>query len=143
MRVPASLTRGQCGMRKVLIAIAVLIVLVWLIPWDLEPEGEIQVPPPVSPVVATPESRSTIRANDARAIVAPESVPDVAEPSAPSPQAPATTTAMSVRMWGDAGLDGPVASHFQQKENEIGRAACRGGGRGGVGGGGVRTRQGG
>ena len=104
-------------MRKVLIAIAVLIVLVWLIPWDPQPEGEIQVPPPVSPVVATPESRSTIRANDARAIVAPESVPDVAEPSAPSPQAPATTTAMSVRMWGDAGLDGPVSSHFQQKEN--------------------------
>jgi hypothetical protein len=104
-------------MRKVLIAITVLIVLVWLIPWDPQPEGEIQVPPPVSPVVATPESRSTIRATDARAIVAPGSVPDVAEPPAPKPQAPATTTAMSVRMWGDAGLDGPVASHFQQKEN--------------------------
>ena len=27
-------------MRKVLIAIAVLIVLVWLIPWDLEPDGQ-------------------------------------------------------------------------------------------------------
>jgi len=114
--VPASLTRGQCGMRKVLIAIAVLIVLVWLIPWDLEPEGEIQVPPPVSPVVATPESRSTIRANDARAIVAPESVPDVAEPSAPSPQAPATTTAVALRMW-DERRTGPDLSRFQQREN--------------------------
>jgi hypothetical protein len=104
-------------MRKVLIAIAVLAALVWLIPWDPQPEGEIQVPPPISPVGATPESRSTLPATDARAIVAPESVPDVAEPPAPKPQAPATTTAMAVRMWGDAGLDGPVASHFQQKEN--------------------------
>jgi hypothetical protein len=104
-------------MRKVLIAIAVLVVLVWLIPWDPQPEGEIQVPPTVAPVIATPESRSTIRANDARAIVAPESVPDVAERSAPSPQAPATTTAMALRMWGEQGLAGPVSSLFQQREN--------------------------
>ena len=105
---------GAMRMRKVLIAIAVLIVLVWLIPWDPQPEGEIQVPPPVSPVVATPESRSTIRANDARAIVAPESVPEVAEPSAPSPQAPATTTAMALRMWDERGTARP---QFQQREN--------------------------
>ena len=105
---------GAMRMRKVLIAIAVLIVLVWLIPWDPQPEGEIQVPPPVSPVVTTPESRSTIRANDARAIVAPESVPEVAEPSAPSPQAPATTTAMALRMWDERGTARP---QFQQREN--------------------------
>jgi hypothetical protein len=45
--------------RKVLIAIAVLIVAVWLIPYDPLPDGEIQVRPPVVPVVATPESGST------------------------------------------------------------------------------------
>jgi hypothetical protein len=52
-------------MRKVLIAIAVLIVLVWLIPWDPQPDGQIQVPPPVAPVVATPESNSTPSTADA------------------------------------------------------------------------------
>ena len=100
-------------MRKVLIAIVGLIVLVWLIPYHPQPDGRIQVPPPVAPVAISP----TGRADSERAHVAPESTPDVAEPPAPKPQAPATTKAMSVRMWGDAGLDGPVASHFQQKEN--------------------------
>ena len=46
-------------MRKVLTAIVVLIVVVWLIPYDPLPDGELQVPPPVAPVVATPESGST------------------------------------------------------------------------------------
>ena len=104
-------------MRKVLIAIAVLIVLVWLIPWDLEPDGQIQVPPSVAPIVATPAISTTERADSGRAHVAPESTPDVAEPPAPKPQAPATTKAMPLRMWGDRGLDGPVSSLFQQREN--------------------------
>jgi len=67
-------------MRKVLIAIAVLIVLVWLIPWDLEPEGQIQVPPPVAPVVATPESRSTPATDDAPA---PSDQPVASDPVEP------------------------------------------------------------
>ena len=67
-------------MRKVLIAIAVLIVLVWLIPWDLEPDGQIQVPPPVAPVVATPESSST-RATDNAPVLSDEpAADDPAEP---------------------------------------------------------------
>ena len=67
MRVPA-LTGRQCGMRNVLTAIAVLIVLAWLIPWDLEPDGQIQVPPPVAPIIATSESRSTPAIDDAPAL---------------------------------------------------------------------------
>src|SRR5687768_14207522 len=78
--VPASLTRRQCGMRKVLIAIAVLIVLVWLIPWDLEPDGQIQVPPPVAPVIATPESRSTPAMDDAPVLSDEPAADDPAEP---------------------------------------------------------------
>jgi hypothetical protein len=46
-------------MRKLLTAIVVLTVLVWLIPYDPLPDGEIRVPPPVARVVATPESGST------------------------------------------------------------------------------------
>src|SRR5688572_30690353 len=112
--VPASLTRRQCDVRKVLIAIAVLIVLVWLIP---QPASQIQVAPPVAPIVATPAIGAAERADSGRAHVAPESTPDVAEPPAPKPQAPATTRAMPLRMWGDRGLDGPVSSLFQQREN--------------------------
>ena len=67
-------------MRRVLIAIAVLIVLVWLIPWDLEPDGQIQVPPPVAPVIAIPESRST-PAMDAAPVLSDEpAADDPAEP---------------------------------------------------------------
>src|SRR5918993_3368054 len=78
--VPASLTRRPCGMRKVLIAIAVLIVLVWLIPWDLEPVRQIQVPPPVAPVIATPESRSTRATADAPVLSNQPAPSDPAEP---------------------------------------------------------------
>jgi hypothetical protein len=63
--VSASLTRRQCGVRKVLIAIVVLVVLVWLIPYDPQPDGQIEAPPPVAPVVATPESGSTPATDDA------------------------------------------------------------------------------
>jgi hypothetical protein len=45
--------------RKVFITIAVLIVVVWLIPYDPQPDSPVPVPPPVAPVVATPESGST------------------------------------------------------------------------------------
>jgi hypothetical protein len=78
--VPVSLTRRQCGVRKVLIAIAVLIVLVWLIPWDLQPDGQIQVPPPVAPVIATPESRSTPAVDDAPVLSDEPAADDPAEP---------------------------------------------------------------
>ena len=68
-------------MRKVLIAIAVLIVLVWLIPWDREPDGQIQVPPPVAPVIATPESGSTPATDDAPAPFDQSAASDPVEPS--------------------------------------------------------------
>ena len=67
-------------MRKVLIAIAVLIALAWLIPWDLEPDGQIQVPPPVAPVIATPESRSTPAMDDAPVLSDEPAADDPAEP---------------------------------------------------------------
>ena len=104
-------------MRKVLVAIVVLIVVVWLIPYDPLPDGEIPVPPPVAPVVTSPAISPTEQADSGRAQVAPESAPDVAEPPAPKPQAPATMTAMALRMWGEQGLAGPVSSLFQQREN--------------------------
>ena len=104
-------------MRKVLTAIVVLIVVVWLIPYDPLPDGEIQVPPPVAPIVTSPAISPTEQADSGRAHVAPESAPDVAEPPAPKPQAPATTMAMPLQMWGERGLGGPVSSQFQQREN--------------------------
>ena len=105
-------------MRKVLVAIVVLIVVVWLIPYDPLPDGQIQVPPPVAPIVTSPAISPTERADSGRAHVAPASAaPYIAEPPAPKPQAPATTKAMPLRMWGERGLDGPVSSLFQQREN--------------------------
>jgi len=104
-------------MRKVLTALVVLTVLVWLIPWDLQPDGEIQAPPPVAPVVTSPATSPTEQADSGRTHVAPESAPYVAEPPAPKPQAPATTKAMALRMWGEHGLGGPVSSLFQQRED--------------------------
>jgi hypothetical protein len=103
--------------RKVLTAMLVLVVLVWLIRWDLQPDGEIQAPPPVAPVVATPAASPTEQADSGRALVAPESAPDVAQPPAPKPHAPATTMAMALQMWGEQGIAGPVSSLFQQREN--------------------------
>jgi hypothetical protein len=100
-----------------LIAIVVLIVLVWLIPYEPRPDGQIRVPPPVAPIVTSPAISPTEQADSGRAHVAPESAPDVAEPPAPKPQAPATTKAMPLQMWGERGLGGPVSSLFQQREN--------------------------
>ena len=73
-------------MRKVLIAIAALIVLVWLIPYDPQPDSPVQGSPPVAPVVGTPESRSTPAMDDVPVLsderaaddpaAAPEPLPD-------------------------------------------------------------------
>jgi hypothetical protein len=69
-------------MRKVLIALAVLIPLVWLIPWDLEPDGQVQVAPPVA-VVATPESRSTPALDEAPVLSAEPALDDPTETPVP------------------------------------------------------------
>jgi len=104
-------------MRKVLAASVVLVVLVWLIPYDPLPDGEIQAPQLVAPDVTSPATRPIERADSGRAHVAVASTPDVAEPPAPEPPAPATTKAMPLQMWGERGLGGPVSSLFQQREN--------------------------
>ncbi len=67
-------------MRKVFIAIVVLTVVVWLIPYDPLPDGEIQVPPPVAPVVATPESGSTPATDKAPVISGQPAANDLVEP---------------------------------------------------------------
>jgi hypothetical protein len=77
--VRASLTRGQCGMRKVLVAIVVLIVVVWLIPYDPLPDGEKDAPRPVAPVAATPESDSIPATDSAPAISAEPAANDSVE----------------------------------------------------------------
>jgi hypothetical protein len=95
-------------MRRVLIAIAVLIALVWLIPWDLEPDGQIQVPPPVEPVIATPESRSTPATADAPVLSDQPAANDPAEPPVLLPDQVALTPmeqkAQSARALIDSGL---------------------------------------
>ena len=78
-------------MRKVLTAIVVLVVLVWLIPWDPQPDGEIQVPPPVAPVVATPESRSTPAIDDAPVLSDEPAADDPTEPTVLRPDQVALT----------------------------------------------------
>ena len=95
-------------MRKVLLAIAVLIVLVWLIPWDLEPDGQIQVPPPVAPAVATPESGSTPATADVPAFSDQPVASDPVEPPVLLPDQVALTPmeqkAQSARALIDPGL---------------------------------------
>ena len=95
-------------MRKVLIAIAVLIVLVWLIPWDLEPDGQIQVRPPVAPVIATPESGSAPAINDAPVLSDEPATDDTTEPPVLLPDQVALTPmeqkAQSARALIDPGL---------------------------------------
>ena len=116
-------------MRKVLVAIVVVIVLVWLISYHPQPDGQVQVSPPIAPILMSPVISSTEQADvgrdsgrtyvapEAAPDVAPESAPDVAAPPAPKPHPPATTVAMALRMWSEHGNDGPVSSHFQQREN--------------------------
>jgi hypothetical protein len=97
-------------MRKVLIAIAVLIVLVWLIPWDLEPDGQIQVPPPVAPIVATPESGSTPATDNAPVLSDEPAADDPAEPPVLLPDQVALTPmeqkAQSARALVEPGMAG-------------------------------------
>src|SRR5688500_15812156 len=106
---PASLTRRQCGMRKVLTAIVVLIVVVWLIPYDPLPDGEIQVPPPVAPVVATPESGSTPATDNAPVISDQPAVNDPVEPLLQPDQvalSPMAQKARSLQFLANPGLAG-------------------------------------
>ena len=95
-------------MRKVLIAIAVLTVLVWLIPWGPLPDGEIQVPLPVAPVVAAPESGSIPVTDNAPVISDQPAVNDPVEPPMLLPDQVALTPmeqkAQSARALIDPGL---------------------------------------
>lgn len=95
-------------MRNVLIAIAVLIMLVWLIPWDLEPDGQIQVPPPFAPVVVTPESGSTPATDNAPVLSDQLVASDPAEPPVLLPDqvslTPMEQKAQSARALIDPGL---------------------------------------
>lgn len=94
-------------MRKVFIAIAVLIVLVWLIPYDPQPDGQIPVPPPVAPVIATPASGSTPATDDDAA--APSDRPAASDPVEPPVQVALTPMEQKARSWralADPGLTG-------------------------------------
>ena len=95
-------------MRKVLTAIVALIVVVWLIPYDPLPDGEIQVPPPVAPVVATPESGSTPATDNAPVLSDEPAADDPAEPPVLLPDQVALTPmeqkAQSARALIDPGL---------------------------------------
>ena len=95
-------------MRKVLVALAVLIVLVWLIPYDPPPDGQIQVPPPVAPVAATPERSSPPATDDAPVLSDQPEADDAAEPSVLLPDQAAPTPmeqkAQSARALIDPGL---------------------------------------
>jgi hypothetical protein len=95
-------------MRKVLFALAVLIVLVWLIPYDPPPDGQIQVPPPVAPVAATPERSSPPATDDAPVLSDQPEADDAAEPSVLLPDQAAPTPmeqkAQSARALIDPGL---------------------------------------
>ena len=96
-------------MRKVLIAVAVLIVLVWLIPYYPQPDGRIQVPPPAAPIKAAPESGSTTATDDAPVFSDQPAADDPAEPPALLPDQVALTPmerkAQSARALIDPGLD--------------------------------------
>ena len=104
-------------MRKVFIAIAVLIVLVWLIPYDPLPDGEIQVPPPVAPVVATPESGAPTATDNAPVISDQPAANNPVEPPvllpdqvALSPMAQKAQSAQSLRDPGSAAIEQAFAA---------------------------------
>jgi hypothetical protein len=96
-------------MRKVLIALAVLVVLVWLIPNDPQPDGQTQVPPPVAPVAATPESSSPRATDDAPVLSDQPEANDPIEPPVLLPDQVALTPmeqkAQSARALIDPGLE--------------------------------------
>ena len=104
-------------MRKVLIATVVLIVLVWLIPYDPLPDGEIQVPPPVAPVATTPESGSTPATDNAPVISDQPAANDPVEPLvllpdqvALSPMAQKAQSAQSLQYPGSAAIEQAFAA---------------------------------
>jgi len=94
-------------MRKVLTALVLLIVVVWLIPYDPRPVGEIRVPPPIAPVVATPESGSTPAADNAPTLSDQTTAGDPVEPL-PDQVAlsPMAQKARSLQFLADPGLAG-------------------------------------
>ncbi len=93
-------------MRKVLIAIAVLIVLVWLIPYDPQPDSPVQVPPPVAPVVATPKDRSTPATADVPALSDQPTASDPVEPPAQVALSPMEQKARSAQFLANPELAG-------------------------------------
>jgi hypothetical protein len=97
-------------MRKVLTAIVVLIVVVWLIPYDPMPDGPIQVRPPVAPAVATPESGSTPATDNAPVISDQPAPNDPVEPLVLLPDqvalSPMAQKARSLQFLADPGLAG-------------------------------------
>ena len=93
-------------MRKVLIAIAVLIVLVWLIPYDPQPDSPVQVPPPVAPVEAAPKDRSTPATADVPAFSDQPTASDPVEPPAQVALTPMQQKARSFQFLADPGLAG-------------------------------------
>jgi hypothetical protein len=97
-------------MRKVLTALALLIVVVWLIPYDPLPDDEIQVPPPVAPVVATPGSGSTSATDNASVISDQPAADDPVEPPVLLPDqvalSPMAQKARSLQFLADPGLAG-------------------------------------
>jgi hypothetical protein len=84
-----------------------MIVVVWLIPYDPLPDGDIQVPPPVAPALATHESASAPATDDAP-VLSDQPPADPVEPPALLPdQAAPTWTAQkgqSLRALQDPGL---------------------------------------
>jgi hypothetical protein len=97
-------------MRKVLAAIAVLIVVAWLIPYDPLPDGEIQDPPPVASVAATSESGSTRATDNAPALADQRAASDPVEPPVLLPDqiplSPMAQKARSLQFLADPGLAG-------------------------------------
>ena len=93
-------------MRKVLTAIVVLIVVAWLIPYDPRPDGEIQVPPPIAPVVATPESGSTPATDNAPVISDQPAASDPVEPPMQVALTPMEQKARSAQFLANPGLAG-------------------------------------
>ena len=110
-------------MRKVFIAIAVLIVGVWLIRYDPQPISQIRVPPPVAPVIATPESRSTPAMDDAPVLSDEPAADDPAEPPVPLSDQVALTPmeqkAQGARALRDPGLAGIEQAFAAERVDQL------------------------
>jgi hypothetical protein len=118
-------------MRKVLTAIAVLIVVVWLIPYDPPLlDGEIQVPPPVAPVVATPESGSTRATDNAPVISDQPAADDLLEPPVLLPDqvalSPMAQKARSLQFLANPGLAGMEQAFAAERVDPLWATAMEG-----------------